>query len=120
MRIVVRTVVALLLVLGFALPALAQFEPLTARFEIEDHENGRVTMDLVDADVRAVLAWLAEHTTANIVLDETVEGTVTVRVVDVPLDDALQAVIWAAGLVAIPTPSGAAVCVGTPESDCAR
>lgn len=117
---VVRAIVVLSLLLGLVVPAHAQFAPLSARFELEDHENGRVTMDLVDADVRAVLGWLAEHTTANLVFDETVDGTVTVRVTDVPVEDALEAVLWAAGLLAVPTRTGAAVCIGTADSDCAR
>lgn len=62
----------------------------------------RVNLDLVDADLRGVLRLLADVGHANFVLDEAVQGTVTVQLHDVAWEDALNAILLSHGLVAVP------------------
>jgi hypothetical protein len=58
----------------------------------------RVTLTAVNQDVRTLLPALAAASGVNLVMGPDVRGTVTVHLVDVPADEALRAVIAAAGL----------------------
>jgi type II secretory pathway component HofQ len=61
-----------------------------------------ISLDLVQADLLSVLRLIAEVGGINIVVGDDVSGRVTVRLVDVPWDQAL-AVIWRSqGLAAVP------------------
>jgi type IV pilus assembly protein PilQ len=62
--------------------------------------GARINLDLVDADVHNVLRLIAEVADVNIVTDDSVSGSVTLRLVDVPWQDALQAVLASKGLAA--------------------
>lgn len=69
-----------------------------------------ISLDLVDADIRSVLRLFGAHAGIDFVVDESVKGRVTVRLVDVPWDAALAAILQAEGLVAVPVgPPGAPV-----------
>jgi len=57
-----------------------------------------VTFNFQDVPVRTVLQLIAEESNLNIVASDTVEGNVTLRLVNVPWDQALDIVLRAKGL----------------------
>ncbi|MCK6505758.1 hypothetical protein L6R53_20590 [Myxococcota bacterium] len=61
-----------------------------------------ISLDLVDADLHSVLRLFSAHSGVGFVLDERVKGTVTMRLEDVPWDQALWAVLATHGLGAVP------------------
>jgi type IV pilus assembly protein PilQ len=63
------------------------------------HYSGRpVTFNFQDVPVRTVLQLIAEESNLNIVAADTVQGNVTLRLVNVPWDQALDLVLQAKGL----------------------
>jgi type IV pilus assembly protein PilQ len=58
-----------------------------------------ISLDVQDTDVRDVLRLLAEAGGINILASGVVQGTITVRLVDVPWEQALEAVLKLSGLV---------------------
>jgi type IV pilus assembly protein PilQ len=58
----------------------------------------RVDIDLRDADIHNVLRLLAEVGSVNIVASQDVEGSVTIRMRNVPWDQALDVILAARGL----------------------
>ena len=61
--------------------------------------SGRpVTFNFQDVPVRTVLQLIAEESNLNIVASDTVQGNVTLRLVNVPWDQALDIVLQAKGL----------------------
>lgn len=61
--------------------------------------SGRpVTFNFQDVPVRTVLQLIAEESSLNIVASDTVQGNVTLRLVNVPWDQALDVVLQAKGL----------------------
>lgn len=61
--------------------------------------SGRpVTFNFQDVPVRTVLQLIAEESSLNIVASDTVQGNVTLRLVNVPWDQALDIVLRAKGL----------------------
>jgi type IV pilus assembly protein PilQ len=57
-----------------------------------------VSLDVQGADVRDVLRWLADTGGVNILTSGEVQGTVTTRLLDVPWEQALKAVLQLTGL----------------------
>ncbi|WP_298610032.1 type IV pilus secretin PilQ [uncultured Thiothrix sp.] len=53
----------------------------------------KLSLNFQDIEVRAVLQLLADFTNKNIVVSDTVEGNITVRLKDVPWDQALDIVL---------------------------
>jgi hypothetical protein len=53
----------------------------------------RITLDLADADIRDVLSKIADAAKRQIVVSPEVQGTLTLRLIDVPWDQALDAVL---------------------------
>lgn len=63
------------------------------------HYSGRrMSIDLQDADIHTVFRFIADFGEVNIVTSDDVKGTVTVRLKDVPWDEALAAILRAKGL----------------------
>ena len=60
----------------------------------------RINIDLVQADIHAVFRLISHVSRLNIVSGDDVQGDVTVRLVDVPWDQAFSAVLQAKGLAA--------------------
>jgi type IV pilus assembly protein PilQ len=58
----------------------------------------RINIDLVEADIHSVFRLISHVSRLNIVAGDDVSGTVTVRLEDVPWDQALAAVLQAKGL----------------------
>lgn len=61
----------------------------------------RVSLDVHNADVRETLRLIAEVGGLNVVMDPDVKGTITLRLQEVPVEDALQIVLNATGLVQV-------------------
>ena len=59
-----------------------------------------ISIDVVQADIHNVIRLFATHTGQNFVIADGVSGTVTVKVENIPWDQALQAILWSKGLVA--------------------
>ncbi|MDD5353302.1 MAG: secretin and TonB N-terminal domain-containing protein, partial [Candidatus Omnitrophica bacterium] len=53
----------------------------------------RISFDFIDADVRNVLRALTEVSGKNIIISDDVKGKVTMRLENIPWDDALDIVI---------------------------
>lgn len=58
----------------------------------------RMSIDLQEADIHVVFRFIAEFADINIITSDDVSGKVTVRLKDVPWDEALGAVLQAKGL----------------------
>ncbi len=58
----------------------------------------RINLDLVEADIHAVFRLISHVSRLNIVSGDDVTGTVTVRLIDVPWDQALAVILQAKGL----------------------
>jgi type II secretory pathway component HofQ len=61
-------------------------------------EGKRVTVDIVRADIHDVLRMLADLGHLNLVVDDEVQGTVTLRLRNVPWKQALETVLSSHGL----------------------
>ncbi len=79
---------------------VAEEEEQTASLFAEDkeYEGERVTLNFQDIETRAVLQLLAEISGRNIVVSDTVQGNVTLRLNSVPWDQALDIVLTTKGL----------------------
>ncbi len=64
-----------------------------------DKYNGeRLSLNFQDIDIRSVIAVLAEFTGQNVVAGDEVTGTITVKLDDVPWDEALDFIMMTKGL----------------------
>ncbi len=61
-----------------------------------------ISLDLQDADIHSVLRLISSVSGLNFVCTDDVRGAVTVRLVDVPWDQALAVILQARGLAATP------------------
>ncbi len=66
--------------------------------EDKNYDGERVSLNFQDIDTRAVLQLLAEISGQNIVVADTVQGNVTLRLNNVPWDQALDIVLTTKGL----------------------
>ncbi len=62
------------------------------------YSGRRVDLDFKDADIHNILRLLAEVGSVNIVTSDDVQGTVTIRMRNVPWDQALDVILQAKGL----------------------
>jgi len=78
-------------------------KPLSAR-EVEERRNefsyvgDRISLNFQDIEVRAVLQLIADFTELNLVASDTVRGRITLRLQNVPWDQALELVLKTKGL----------------------
>ena len=80
-------------------PASAESDPGSSLFsETKEYEGQRLTLNFQDIETRAVLQLLAETSGRNIVVSDTVSGNVTLRLRNVPWDQALDIVMTTKGL----------------------
>jgi type IV pilus assembly protein PilQ len=66
--------------------------------ERKEYTGQRLTLNFQDIDVRAVLQLLAETSGLNMVVSDTVSGNVTLRLDNVPWDQALDIILATRGL----------------------
>jgi len=80
-------------------PVAADLEEGSSLFsETKEYEGQRLTLNFQDIETRAVLQLLAETSGRNIVVSDTVQGNVTLRLRNVPWDQALDIVMTTKGL----------------------
>ncbi len=80
-------------------PVAEEFEEGSSLFtETKEYEGQRLTLNFQDIETRAVLQLLAETSGKNIVVSDTVQGNVTLRLRNVPWDQALDIVMTTKGL----------------------
>jgi type IV pilus assembly protein PilQ len=80
-------------------PASDDLEVASSLFsETKEYEGQRLTLNFQDIETRAVLQLLAETSGRNIVVSDTVQGNVTLRLRNVPWDQALDIVMTTKGL----------------------
>ena len=80
-------------------PAAEQNQAESSLFsETKEYEGQRLTLNFQDIETRAVLQLLAETSGKNIVVSDTVQGNVTLRLRNVPWDQALDIVMTTKGL----------------------
>ncbi len=80
-------------------PAPEQTDAESSLFsETKEYEGQRLTLNFQDIETRAVLQLLAETSGKNIVVSDTVTGNVTLRLRNVPWDQALDIVMTTKGL----------------------
>lgn len=80
-------------------PASDDAEQASSLFsETKEYEGQRLTLNFQDIETRAVLQLLAETSGRNIVVSDTVTGNVTLRLRNVPWDQALDIVMTTKGL----------------------
>jgi type IV pilus assembly protein PilQ len=63
--------------------------------QVQRYTGRRVNLDLKDADIHNVLRILAEHGRVNIVAADNISGSVTIRLNNVPWDQALDTILQA-------------------------
>ncbi len=80
-------------------PSVVEDEQGSSLFsETKEYEGQRLTLNFQDIETRAVLQLLAETSGRNIVVSDTVQGNVTLRLRNVPWDQALDIVMTTKGL----------------------
>jgi len=80
-------------------PVADQIEEASSLYsETKEYEGQRLTLNFQDIETRAVLQLLAETSGRNIVVSDTVQGNVTLRLRNVPWDQALDIVMTTKGL----------------------
>jgi len=80
-------------------PVPDQIEEASSLYsESKEYEGQRLTLNFQDIETRAVLQLLAETSGRNIVVSDTVQGNVTLRLRNVPWDQALDIVMTTKGL----------------------
>jgi type IV pilus assembly protein PilQ len=66
--------------------------------EGKEYAGRRVSLDFKDADIANILRLIAEVSDLNVIAGEEVSGKVTIRLVDVPWDQALDVILLTKGL----------------------
>ncbi len=88
-----------------AAAALAQPQPQPdstpgPRREVPAYTGAPISLNFQQVEVRTLLQVLAEHSGFNVVASEGVSGTLSIRLRDVPWDQALETILQARGLAA--------------------
>ncbi len=78
--------------------ALTRAEVEQRRAEIKVYEGERLSLNFQDIEVRAVLQLLADFTGLNMVVSDTVSGRITLRLKNVPWDQAMDIILKTKGL----------------------
>lgn len=73
-------------------------DPNLAKNEKPQYSGEKLTLNFQDVEVRGVLQVIADFTGLNIIASDTVTGKVTLRLKDVPWDQALDIILRAKGL----------------------
>ncbi len=77
---------------------LSKEQKEAAKREEEQFVGERLSLNFQDIEVRAVLQLLADFTSLNIVTSDTVQGNLTLRLQNVPWDQALDLILKTKGL----------------------
>jgi type IV pilus assembly protein PilQ len=82
---------------------VVSIKPLTEQEKLEkkkdfEYTGDKLSLDFQDIEVRAVLQIIADFTDLNLVASDTVQGRITLRLQNVPWDQALEMVLKNKGL----------------------
>lgn len=82
---------------------VVSIKPLSAQEKLEkkkdfEYTGEKLSLDFQDIEVRAVLQIIADFTDLNLVASDTVQGRITLRLQNVPWDQALEMVLKNKGL----------------------
>jgi len=82
---------------------IIEFKPVVAEEEKQakgeiKFEGEKLTLNFQDIELRAVLQMLADFTNSNLVVSDSVNGGITLRLKDVPWDQALDIILRTKGL----------------------
>lgn len=80
------------------LAPLSEEELEAQRLEREEYVGERLSLNFQDIEVRSVLQLLADFTDLNIVVSDSVRGNITLRLNNVPWDQALDIILTTRGL----------------------
>lgn len=80
-----------------ALPEAGSSSEVMAGSGVE-YTGGKLSFDFQDIQVRSVLQLIANFTDSNLVVSDAVQGRITLRLQDVPWDQALDLILKAQGL----------------------
>jgi type II secretory pathway component GspD/PulD (secretin) len=69
---------------------------------LQEESSKKISVDFEKADIHSVMRFFAHVGNTNIILDDQVQGTVTVRLEGVRWEEAFTAVLWSQGLMATP------------------
>ncbi len=78
--------------------SLTKQEKEARRKEQQVYEGERLSLNFQDIEVRAVLQLLADFTGLNMVVSDTVDGRITLRLKNVPWDQAMDIILKTKGL----------------------
>jgi len=86
------------LVLLFALSAVAQeqggfISPESTTYSEEQYFGKKISLDFQDADIKSVLRIISEVSGLNIVAGDDVTGKITIKLTNVPWDQALEVIL---------------------------
>ncbi|HEY5624369.1 MAG TPA: type IV pilus secretin PilQ [Gammaproteobacteria bacterium] len=87
-----------LFTLEFQIPTQATDQPIGIFDENREYSGERLTLNFQDIETRAVLQLLADTSDLNIVVSDSVQGNVTLRLQNVPWDQALDILLTTKGL----------------------
>ena len=76
----------------------AGFLPSTTLAQQRRFAGRRIDLDLKDADIHNVLRFISDVGRVNVITSDDVKGTVTIRIKNVPWDQALETVLQSKGL----------------------
>lgn len=80
------------------LKAVKEDDPKAAKASQEKYKGEKLSLNFQSIEVRSVLQVLADFTGLNIITSDTVTGNLTLRLKDVPWDQALDIILQAKGL----------------------
>jgi type II secretory pathway component HofQ len=78
-------------------PKVTELSPEALRLK-KSYTGRKVSLDFKEADIQDVLRTLAEVGGVNIVAGDDVKGKITIRLIDVPWDQALDIILLTMGL----------------------
>ena len=82
----------------FVLDLRSLDDPSLAKIDRPQYSGEKLTLNFQNVEVRSVLQVIADFTGLNIIASDTVAGNVTLRLKDVPWDQALDIILRAKGL----------------------
>ena len=82
----------------FVVELFPKKQPTESEIGNDAYSGERLSLNFQDIEVRAILQLLADFTNKNLVASDSVEGSITLRLKNVPWDQALDIILKARGL----------------------
>lgn len=82
----------------FVVELFPKKQPTESEIGNDTYSGERLSLNFQDIEVRAILQLLADFTNKNLVASDSVEGSITLRLKNVPWDQALDIILKARGL----------------------